>query len=148
MNLEIWPKLKALLKTVRQFKSTHPLNRISWNFVVMKDMPIVMCRKAFLQEMLIWSFYPFWTLAKIILCNLDETGFLSDCLLLMLGIAIHWAIFEEKNCFPSPGSRFWNWPGSQVIFFFFEKMGKCKYMVWQICENADQGTDSHFQYCT
>ena len=31
-----------------------PLNRISWNFVVMKDW---MCRYAFLQEMLIWSFW-------------------------------------------------------------------------------------------
>ena len=33
-----------------------PLNRISWNFVVMKD---IMCRYAFLQEMLIWSFISF-----------------------------------------------------------------------------------------
>ena len=31
-----------------------PLNKISWNFVVMKD---IMCRYAFLQEMLIWSFW-------------------------------------------------------------------------------------------
>ena len=31
-----------------------PLNRISWNFVVMKD---IMCRYAVLQEMLIWSFW-------------------------------------------------------------------------------------------
>ena len=31
-----------------------PLNRISWNFVVMKD---IMCRYVFLQEMLIWSFW-------------------------------------------------------------------------------------------
>ena len=43
----------------------------------MKD---IICRYAFSQEMLIWSFlrntlYPFWTLAKIILCNSDETGF-------------------------------------------------------------------------
>ena len=30
-----------------------PPNRISWNFVVIKD---IMCRYAFLQEMLIWSF--------------------------------------------------------------------------------------------
>ena len=50
-----------------------------------------MCRYAFLQEMLIFlssNLYPFWTLAKIILCNSDETGFLSDCLSLMLGIDI------------------------------------------------------------
>ena len=57
----------------------------------MKD---IICRYAFLQETLIWSFlrsnlYLFWTLAKIILCNSDETGFLSDCPSLMLGIAIY-----------------------------------------------------------
>ena len=34
------------------------------------------------------NLYPFWTVAKIILCISDETGFLSDCPLLMLGIAI------------------------------------------------------------
>ena len=34
------------------------------------------------------NLYSFWTLAKIILCNSDETGFLSDCPSLMLGIAI------------------------------------------------------------
>ena len=32
------------------------------------------------------NLYPFWTLAKIILCNSDETGFLSDCPSLMLGM--------------------------------------------------------------
>ena len=70
-----------------------PLNRIFWNFVVMKD---IMCRCAYPQEFwfnyLIFlrsNLYPFWTLAKIILCNSDETGFLSDCPSLMLGIAIH-----------------------------------------------------------
>ena len=52
-----------------------PLNRIGWNFVVMKD---IMCRYAFLQEMLIWSF---WGAINI--------PFLCDCLSLMLGIAIH-----------------------------------------------------------
>ena len=35
------------------------------------------------------NLYPFWILAKIILLNSDETGFLSDCPSLMLGIAIH-----------------------------------------------------------
>ena len=67
-----------------------PLKRISWNVVVMK---IIICRYAFSQEPLIWSFlrsnlYPLWTLAKIILCISDETGFLSDCPSLMPGIAI------------------------------------------------------------
>ena len=54
LNLEIWPKWKILLK---QLVSTTPLkllNRIAWNFVVMKD---IMCRYAFIQEMLIWSFW-------------------------------------------------------------------------------------------
>ena len=54
LNLEIWRKWKILLK---QFVSTtplKPLNRIAWNFVVMKD---IMCRYAFLQEILIWSFW-------------------------------------------------------------------------------------------
>ena len=70
-----------------------PLNRISWTFVVMKD---IMCRCAYPQEILIQLFdlfkeqlYPFWTLAKNFLCNSDESGFLSDCPSLMLGIAIH-----------------------------------------------------------
>ena len=54
LNLEIWPKWKILLK---QLVSTTPLkllNRIAWNFVVIKD---IMCRYAFIQEMLIWSFW-------------------------------------------------------------------------------------------
>ena len=34
------------------------------------------------------NLYPFWILTKIILCNSDETGFLSDCPLLMRWIAI------------------------------------------------------------
>ena len=52
-----------------------PLNRIAWNFLVMKD---IMCRYAFWQEMLIWSF-----------SGAIYIPFLSDCPLLMLGIAIH-----------------------------------------------------------
>ena len=54
LNFEIWRKWKVLLK---QLVSTTPLkllNRIAWNFVVMK---YIMCRYAFLQEMLIWSFW-------------------------------------------------------------------------------------------
>ena len=53
LNSEIWRKWKILLK---QLVSTTPLtrlNRIAWNFVVMKD---IMCTYAFLQEMLIWYF--------------------------------------------------------------------------------------------
>ena len=44
LNFEIWPKWKLLLK---QFVSA------TWNFAVIKEL---MCRYAFLQEMLIWSF--------------------------------------------------------------------------------------------
>ena len=54
LNCEIWQKWKILLK---QFVSTtrlKPLNRIAWNFVIMKD---IMCRYAFLQKILIWSFW-------------------------------------------------------------------------------------------
>ena len=62
LNLEIWPKWKILLK---QFVSSTPLkllNRIYWNFVVMKD---TMCRCAYPQEILIPFFSSelrsFWT---------------------------------------------------------------------------------------
>ena len=104
LNLEIWPKWK-ILKTILQRNSTETFNRISWHFVVMKD---IMCRYAFLQEMLIWSFlrsnlYPFWTLVKIIFETGFQTGFLSDCPSLMLGIAIpclqhSQAILEHGVC--------------------------------------------------
>ena len=47
---------KKKYTTVFLVSATPPksLNRISWNFVVMKD---IMCRYAFLQEILIWSFW-------------------------------------------------------------------------------------------
>ena len=54
--LEIRNLTKIIDNYSKQFVSTTPLkslNRISWNFVVIKD---IMCRYAFLQEMLIWSF--------------------------------------------------------------------------------------------
>ena len=54
LNFEIWPKWKILLKQLVSTTPLKPLNRIAWNFVVMKD---IMCRYAFLQEMLIWSFW-------------------------------------------------------------------------------------------
>ena len=67
------------------------------------------------------NFYPFWTLAKIILFNSDETGFLSDCLLLMLGIAIHWAIFEKKIVSPPPGVGSETDQAVRWFFFFLRK---------------------------
>ena len=61
-NLDIWPQWKILLK---QFVSATPLKtlkRISWNFLVMKD---IMFRCAYPLEMLIQFFLselsPFWT---------------------------------------------------------------------------------------
>ena len=53
LNLEIWPKLKILHQKFVSTTPLKPLNRISWNLVVMKD---IICRYAFLQQMLIWSF--------------------------------------------------------------------------------------------
>ena len=54
LNFEIWPKWKILLKQLVSTTPLIPLNRIAWNFVVMKD---IMCRYAFLQEMADWSFW-------------------------------------------------------------------------------------------
>ena len=54
LNFKIWRKWKILLKQLVSTTPLKPLNRIAWNFVVMKD---IMCRYAFLQEMLIWSFW-------------------------------------------------------------------------------------------
>ena len=67
LNFEIWWKWKIQLK---QLVSTTPLkllNRIAWNFVVMKD---IMCRFDPFEEQFI-------------------SPFLSDCPSLMLGSAIH-----------------------------------------------------------
>ena len=77
LNFEIWRKWKILLDQKQLVSTTplKPLNRIASNFLVMKD---IMCIYAFLQEMLIWSF---WGAIYI--------PFLSDWQSLMLGIAIH-----------------------------------------------------------
>ena len=85
------PKIKVLLKTVCQRNSTETAQQNFVKLVIMKD---IMCRYmyAFLQEILILSFegaiYIPLNFGEIILCNSDETGFLSDCPSLMLGIAI------------------------------------------------------------
>ena len=70
-------KLKILLKQLVSTTPLKPLNRIARNFVFMKD---IMCRYAFLQEMLI---------NLILLRSNLYPLFLSDCPSLMLGIAIH-----------------------------------------------------------
>ena len=75
LNLEIWPKWKILLKQFVSATPLIPLNRISWSFVVMKD---IVCRYAFYRKC--W-FDPF----KEQFIPL----FLSDCPSQMLGIAIH-----------------------------------------------------------
>ena len=59
LNLEIWAKWKILLK---QFVSTtplKPLNRISVNFVIMKD---ILSRCAYPQEILFIFFSPIYAL--------------------------------------------------------------------------------------
>ena len=53
---EVWnlTKIKDTSETFRQRNSTETAQQnYSWNFVVMKD---IMCRYAFVQEMLIWFF--------------------------------------------------------------------------------------------
>ena len=54
LNLKIWPKWKILLKQLVSATPLKLLNRIAWNFVVMKG---IMCRYEFIQELLIWSFW-------------------------------------------------------------------------------------------
>lgn len=51
LNLEIWSKLNILLIQFFSAFSLKPLNKISWNFVVDKDM---LRKCAYLQEMLFW----------------------------------------------------------------------------------------------
>ena len=56
--VEIWLKWKILLKQFVSVTPLKPLNRISWNFVAMKD---ITCRCAYRQEILIQFF--FWSYA-------------------------------------------------------------------------------------
>ena len=89
LNFEIWRKWKILLVQLVSTTPLKPLNRISRNFVDLKD---IMCRCAFLQEMLIWSvwgaiYIPFFVRLPVI----------------MLGIAIHCiqhsqAMLERRVC--------------------------------------------------
>ena len=74
-NFEIWRKWKILLKLLVSTTPLKPLNRIAWNFVVMK----VKCvDKHFYRKC--W-FDPFK--------EQFISPFLSDCTSLKLGIAIH-----------------------------------------------------------
>ena len=53
-NLKIWPKWKIVLKQFASATHLKQLNRISWNFVVMKD---IMCGCAYPQDILIQFFF-------------------------------------------------------------------------------------------
>ena len=54
LNLEIWPKRKIILKQFVSATPLKPLNRISCNFVVVKDIP---CICAYPQENFIQNFF-------------------------------------------------------------------------------------------
>ena len=85
LNLEIWPKWKILLKQFFSATPLKPLNRTSWNFVVMKAL---MCRCAYPQEILIQFLFLgvmplfeliIWQKLKVLLktvhqCNSPETA--------------------------------------------------------------------------
>ena len=58
LNLEIWQKWKILVNAT----PLKPLNRISWNFVVMKD---IICRCAYPQEILIPFFFRSYALFEL-----------------------------------------------------------------------------------
>ena len=82
LNFENWRKWKILLKQLVSTTPLKPLNRITWNFVVMKD---IMCRCAFLQEMLVDLFEeqfisPFFRLPvpNAWNCHLSYTAFSSN----------------------------------------------------------------------
>ena len=127
LNFEICRKWKILLK---QLVSTTPLklrNKIVWNFVVMKD---IMCRYAFIQEMLIWSFWgaiyiPFFvrlpvphawnchSLYTTFLSNVGAWGmwacshFLSFCLCGVYRPTREFFTYIEMSTLPVKGCKFW-----------------------------------------
>ena len=65
LHLEIWPKWDILLKQFVSATTLKPLNRITWNFVVVKDIP---CRCAYLQEIL----FQFFFLGVLTFLNLEK----------------------------------------------------------------------------
>ena len=89
-NLEIWPKLKILLTTVLQRNSTESAQHNIVKLFSYREHNVKICIFTVHADLIFLrsNLYPFWTLAKIILCNSDETCFLSDCPSLMLGIDI------------------------------------------------------------
>ena len=154
-NLEIWRKWKILLK---QLVSTTPLkrlNRIPWNFVVMKD---IMCRYAFLQEMLIWSFWgaiyiPCFVrlpVPKAWNCHSLYTAFSSNvgawgmwACSLFLSLVLH--LKKLKSLSPKDAcAKFgWNWPSASGEDFLISSMyfryfvinspwKRAKHFIWTI----------------
>ena len=74
LNIEIWPKLRILLKQIVSPTPLKPLNKIYWNYVVMKD---ILCTCSYLLDILIWLFlrtYRSKGQKYIILCKFCETG--------------------------------------------------------------------------
>ena len=71
LNVENWPKLNILLKQFVSAIPLKPLNRILWNFVVMKDK---LCKCAYLQEIYIYMgfFFGSYMYAPFELRNLTK----------------------------------------------------------------------------
>ena len=112
-NLEIWPKLEILLKTVRQRSSTETAQQ---NFVKLcsyKGHKVKICIFTGNADLIFLrsNVYPFWTLAKIILCKSDKTGIISDCPSLMLGIVVFVVHSIPNQC--------WSVEYSSMLTLFF-----------------------------
>ena len=120
MNLEIDQNERYYLKIVRQRNSSKTaLNRISWNIWRTLCVDMHFYRNFFKEQF-------------ISILNFGQNYFVQlrwNWFSVRLPVTNAWNCHSlghiwKKNCFPSPGSRFWNWPGSQVIFFFFWENGK------------------------
>ena len=116
--------LAKMKDITQQFVSATPLkrlNRISWNFVVMKD---IMCRYAFLQEMLIWSFCWFDPFEEQFI-----SPFLSDCPSLML----NWNCHSLYTAFSSNVGAWGMWACSLFLSFnYLFWKDKTKYRHWTL----------------
>ena len=127
LNFEIWRKWKIHERMVST-TPLKPLNRIAWNFVVMQD---IMCRYAFLQEMLIWSFWgaiyiPFfvrWPIPNAWNCHSLYTAFSSN-----VGAWGMWAcsLFLSFASTEKLNLNFAPW--GAYMFLKHIKWGRCNYM--------------------
>ena len=98
----------TILKTVRQCNSPETAQQNFMKLCSYEGHNMQICIFTGNADLIFFrsNLYPFLTLAKIILCNSDETGFLSDCLSLKLGIAIRCiqhsqAMLERDLCKPA-----------------------------------------------